>query len=80
MVKEIKSGNETYKISVLTPLLRPGLVIETETSAPYALPAMESCLAIARAYNKKHDPERNKKFNEIIGNVSQLEKKAEKTD
>jgi hypothetical protein len=43
--------NNTYKITVSSPLLRPGIVIETEVSERYIKPVMEKLMETIREIN-----------------------------
>jgi len=43
--------NNTYKISIESPLLRPGLKIETECSEAYVVPVTEKIMEIIRLIN-----------------------------
>jgi hypothetical protein len=49
--------NNKYTIKVGSPILRPGISIETEVSAKYAKEALEEALNIARDINKPIIPE-----------------------
>lgn len=56
-----QSKNNTVRIEVGSPLLRPGLTISTEVSAAYAETAAAQMLEIARAINTPASPEGGKK-------------------
>lgn len=44
-------ANQTYKITVGSPLLRPGLTISVETSERYAAEATTKLMAVVRQVN-----------------------------
>lgn len=44
-------ANQTYRIKIESPLLRPGLSIATETSERYAADAADRLMEIARHIN-----------------------------
>ncbi len=56
----LKSLNNTIKITIGSPLLRPGLTIETETSEGYAYAVLCRMMNIVRIFNEKekNDAER----------------------
>lgn len=50
---EYSPGNETYRIKVSSPLLRPGLEIETEVSGRYVGKALAYILQEVRKFNEQ---------------------------
>jgi hypothetical protein len=50
-------ANQTYRIKITSPLLRPGLSISTETSERYAPDAAHRLVEIARKINNPGDQE-----------------------
>jgi hypothetical protein len=56
-------SNETYKIKVGSPLLRPGLSIETTVSGKYVVPTTKALIEKVRGINgPSEDEEILKKF------------------
>lgn len=49
--------NNTYKITVKSPLLRPGIEIETEVSGQYIVHALEKIMGEVRCYNRNQTEE-----------------------
>lgn len=47
--------NNTYKITVGSPLLRPGITIETEISERYVVPALEKLMEQIREFNSPQE-------------------------
>ncbi len=47
--------NETYRITVSSPLLRPGLLIETEVSSKYLVPTLVKLRDKVREFNQSED-------------------------
>ena len=43
--------NNKYKIRVAAPLLRPGIVIETEVSERYVVPVLQKIMELVREFN-----------------------------
>lgn len=56
-----KHMNNTYKILVQSPLLRPGLQIETEVSEKYLVPAVQTLMEKIRLINTAGGSETNNK-------------------
>ena len=48
-------GNETYIITVASPLLRPGMTISTEVSARYVVPTATRLFEKAREIKRAQD-------------------------
>lgn len=62
--------NNTIKIKVGSPLLRPGLTIETEVSEKYAAEAAKLLIDIARSINAESPEEITKRLMELSRNRS----------
>jgi hypothetical protein len=52
--------NNTYKITFQSPLIRPGITIETEVSERYLIPVVETMMSIVREINAKEANKTNK--------------------
>ena len=47
--------NNRYRIRISSPLLRPGIKVETEVSERYLVPVLEKLLDSVREFNEKQD-------------------------
>jgi hypothetical protein len=47
--------NNTYKITIQTPLIRPGITIEAEVSERYLVPVMNDMMLYVRQFNEWQD-------------------------
>jgi len=47
--------NNRYKIKIESPLLRPGITIETEVSERYVVPVLTRMLNMVREFNEKQE-------------------------
>jgi hypothetical protein len=51
-------GNETYRIEIKSPLLRPGITISTEVSERYLVKTLANLLEYAREFNRMQKKQR----------------------
>ncbi len=51
----MRRTNETYKVEVASPLLRPGLTISTEVSKKYLVSTLNDLMDQIREFNKQQD-------------------------
>ena len=56
--------NNTYKITVSSPLLRPGITIETEVSERYVVPVLKQMMEQVREFNS---PQQEQPLMERVG-------------
>lgn len=54
----MKNTNETIKIEIASPLIRPGIKISTKVSKRYANTALSDLMEIVRGFNEKQSAKR----------------------
>jgi len=58
---EVIKMNNKYTIVVGSPLLRPGLTIETEVSENYVVPVLRKLFEIIREFNSEEEQQRGRR-------------------
>lgn len=51
----MRKTNETYKIKIASPLVRPGIEISTTVSKKYFVPTLNDLLEKVREFNKQEN-------------------------
>ncbi|MFA5398682.1 MAG: hypothetical protein WC346_21890 [Methanogenium sp.] len=54
--------NNKYKITIKSPLVRPGIEIETESSEKYLITVLEKTMALIREFNTVEEKENHVEY------------------